>query len=138
MTAPCIWQGKPEGSMFSEDRGNTWQEEMSPYSGTFFGVLPLKDNSLLVFGLQGNLFQYDNHEKSWKKLESSTGVMLTDGLVMENHRIVIVGLSGTMLTCDGPGEPFVAKKAGRFGFSSIVQALDNVLILIGDNGARRF
>lgn len=49
------------GAIFvSTNKGVAWQRLDSPYQGTFFGVLVLRDSSVLVFGLRGTVFRsYD-------------------------------------------------------------------------------
>lgn len=40
----------------SRDEGETWDLLDSPYTGSFFGVLPIGDKGALVFGLRGHVF----------------------------------------------------------------------------------
>ncbi|MDD3762342.1 MAG: YCF48-related protein [Nevskiales bacterium] len=40
----------------STDRGASWQPLKSPYSGSYFGALPVGDRGALIFGLRGNTF----------------------------------------------------------------------------------
>lgn len=44
----------------SRDEGETWDLLDSPYTGSFFGVLPAGDTGALVFGLRGNIYQTRN------------------------------------------------------------------------------
>ncbi len=40
----------------SSDRGETWQRLKSPYTGSFFGALPIDQSGAVIFGLRGNAF----------------------------------------------------------------------------------
>ncbi|TJY56667.1 hypothetical protein E4T66_19085 [Sinimarinibacterium sp. CAU 1509] len=40
----------------SGDRGETWQRLKSPYTGSFFGALPINPSGAVIFGLRGNAF----------------------------------------------------------------------------------
>ncbi|MES0873739.1 WD40/YVTN/BNR-like repeat-containing protein [Sinimarinibacterium thermocellulolyticum] len=40
----------------SRDRGASWQRLRSPYTGSYFGALPIGQSGVLVFGLRGNAF----------------------------------------------------------------------------------
>ncbi len=40
----------------STDGGETWEQIYSPYSGSFFGMLPLGDKGAYLFGLRGTVF----------------------------------------------------------------------------------
>ena len=55
--------------------------------------MPLSNDSLLAFGLRGNLFRSDDGGMNWRKLESGTTAMLTDGEVLPDGRLALVGLS---------------------------------------------
>ncbi len=41
----------------SDDRGATWRALPSPYEGSFFGLVPIRGEGLLAFGLRGHLFR---------------------------------------------------------------------------------
>ena len=122
----------------SEDQGLTWQELSSPYAGSFFGILPLKDGTILVFGLRGNLFRSQDNGQTWKKVPVSAKSMLTDGLALENGTVVVVGLFGTVLISENKGKRFSLKQQpDRKGISAVIRARDGALVLIGESGARR-
>lgn len=40
----------------SQDRGASWQRLRSPYTGSYFGALPIGEAGVLIFGLRGNAF----------------------------------------------------------------------------------
>ncbi len=40
----------------STDRGATWQRLRSPYSGSYFGALPVGEQGVVIFGLRGHAF----------------------------------------------------------------------------------
>lgn len=122
----------------SQDNGITWQGLPSPYRGSFFGILPLKDETILVFGLRGNLFRSQDSGKFWVKIPVPTNSMLTDGLVMDNGDIVVVGLSGTVLISKDEGKSFsLRQQSDRKGISAVIQAKDGSLVIVGESGAKR-
>jgi len=122
----------------SEDRGSTWQERPSPYRGSFFGILPFKEDTLFVFGLRGHLFRSHDDGRSWKPVSVQTDSMLTDGLVLGNGHIVLVGFAGTVLVSEDQGKSFhLRQQADRMGISAVVQAKDGGLILIGEFGVKK-
>lgn len=49
--------------MRSKDQGANWELLDSPYTGSFFGVLPHGDKGAIVFGLRGNVFVSDDVSK---------------------------------------------------------------------------
>jgi photosystem II stability/assembly factor-like uncharacterized protein len=121
----------------SDDGGATWAELPSPYQGSFFGVLPLEDDVVLLFGLRGHLFRSEDAGESWTSLETDIVAMLTSGVKLIDGTIVIVGLGGTVLISTDDGHSFsFHQQAGRRGISAVVEAADGSLLLVGEFGVR--
>jgi photosystem II stability/assembly factor-like uncharacterized protein len=119
----------------SDDEGASWSSLPSPYEGSFFGTLPLNDDSLLLFGLRGHLFRSDDEGESWQELESGTEAMLTDGVVLDDGTVVLVGLAGTILVSEDDGRTFTLRaQPDRQGYSSVLPASDGGLLLFGEFG----
>lgn len=60
----------------------------SPYEGSYFGLLPLANNRLLLFGLRANAFRSDDSGQQWQavtlngaKASFNAGLQLSDGSV---------------------------------------------------------
>ena len=122
----------------SDDDGETWISLPSPYPGSFFGTLPLKNDSLLLFGLRGHLFRSNDGGQAWEEMETGTEAMLTDGMRLADGTIIISGLGGALLVSQDHGESFTLRQqADRQGIASIVQADDGTLIVIGEFGVRK-
>lgn len=121
----------------SDDNGTTWTELPSPYEGSFFGVLPLDNDVVLLFGLRGHLFRSEDAGESWSAIETGTVAMLTDGIRLTDGRIVITGLSGTLLVSEDGGKSFeLREQASRRGIEAVVQASQDSLLLVGEFGVR--
>ena len=121
----------------SDDGGTTWIELPSPYGGSFFGVLPLEDDVVLLFGLRGHLFRSEDAGQSWTTLETGTVAMLTDGTRLPDGRIVITGLGGTLLLSEDGGRSFeLQEQSSRRGIQAAVMASDDSLLLVGEFGVR--
>jgi len=124
------------GSIFrSGDRGETWNELSSPYGGTYFGALALRDGAILIFGLRGNLFRSEDHGETWTKLETGTSGSLLGGSQLEDGRVIIVGLNGLTLESND-GESFtLSSRKDRVGHSAVLETSDRVLLL-GEGGVK--
>jgi len=121
----------------SDDGGDTWAELPSPYEGSFFGTLPLDGDVVLVFGLQGHLYRSEDAGENWSPIETGTTSMLTDGIRLADGRIVISGLGGTFLLSADGGTTFeLLPQADRRGTSSIVEAGDGQLLMVGEFGVK--
>ena len=126
------------GSVYrSDDGGATWITLPSQYEGSYFGVLPLDGDAVLLFGLRGHLFRSEDAGETWEELDTGTVAMLTEGIRLEDGTIVIVGLGGTVLVSDDGGHNFVYHaQANRRGISSIFDAGAGSLLLVGEFGVR--
>lgn len=107
----------------STDNGATWSLTKPAYAGSYFGVVPLGNNGVRVFGLQGNAFEtndiasiatmdpddfdpWDIPELSdaelmsvgWKRIVTPTRSTLYGGYAADNGDVVMVGQSATIYT----------------------------------------
>lgn len=121
----------------SDDRGGTWLRLPSPYAGSFFGVLPLDGENVLLFGLQGRLFHSSDAGAGWTRIDTGTDATLAAGLRLPNGRALVAGYAGTVLNEVGVGrDPVWTTLANRPAISD-VRLLDNGdLLTVGDEGVR--
>ena len=126
------------GSFYrSDDNGENWVTLTTPYQGSYFGVLPLAGDSVLLYGLRGHLFRSDDAGESWKDLETGTVAMLTDGQRLADGTVLITGLGGTILTSSDGGRTFALhQQANRRGISAVVETGEGPLLLVGEFGVK--
>ena len=121
----------------SDDGGETWIELPTPYAGSYFGVLPLEDDVVLLFGLRGHLFRSEDAGETWEEIETGTVAMLTNGIRLDDGMIVITGLGGIVLVSSDGGRTFeLREQSSRRGIQTVVQASDDSLLLVGEFGVR--
>jgi len=121
----------------SDDGGSSWVELPTPYEGSYFGVLPLDGDAVLLYGLRGHLFRSDDAGETWREISTDTVAMLTDGVRLADGTIVIVGLGGTVLASTDGGQSFsYSQQTGRRGISAAVETTDSSLLLVGEFGVR--
>ncbi len=126
------------GAFRSDDGGETWVTLEPPYEGSFFGSLPLADDSVLLFGLRGNLFRSDDAGETWRPIETGTVALLTDGVRPPGGPVIITGLAGTLLLSRDGGESFeLAQQADRQGLATALPTTDGGLVLVGEFGVNR-
>ena len=122
----------------SDDEGETWSLLPSPYEGSFFGTLPLHDDTLLLFGLRGHMFRSEDAGETWEQVETASAVILTDGLILADGTVIVVGLGGAVLVSRDHGHSFnLREQSDRKGIASVVQADDGTLILVGEFGVKK-
>jgi photosystem II stability/assembly factor-like uncharacterized protein len=121
----------------SDDRGANWRALPSPYEGSFFGLVPIRGEGLLAFGLRGNLFKSADAGNTWARLDSHTTAMLTDGYVINDLRVVIGGLTGVLLVSGDAGETFrLTQQDDRKGVSSLLPGPAGTVVVAGEGGVR--
>ena len=122
----------------SSDGGQSWEGLPFPYAGSLFGTLPLDLQQLLAFGLRGHLFYSADAGRRWQTVETGTDATLNDAIRLRDGRIAVVGLAGTVLIGTERGPRFnLALQPDRAGFTRVLEAPDGVLVLLGNQGARR-
>src|SRR5688572_2635761 len=121
----------------SDDRGATWRVLPSPYEGSFFGLVAIRGDGLLAFGLRGNLYRSADAGETWHKLESGTTAMLTDGFALNDLRVVIVGLAGVVLVSGDAGETFkLTQQDDRKGLAALLPGPAGSVVVAGEGGVR--
>ena len=126
------------GSIYrSDDGGENWVTLPSLYEGSYFGILTLEDDVILVFGLRGHLFRSEDGGENWEEIDTGTVALLTDGCRMADGTIVIVGLGGAVLTSTDDGRTFnLFPQANRRGISSVAESTAGVVLLTGEFGVK--
>jgi photosystem II stability/assembly factor-like uncharacterized protein len=121
----------------SDDRGANWRALPSPYEGSFFGLVPIRGEGLLAFGLRGHLFRSADAGENWTSLESHTTAMLTDGIAINDLRVIIGGLAGVLLVSGDAGETFrLTQQDDRKGVSALLPGPAGAVIVAGEGGVR--
>jgi photosystem II stability/assembly factor-like uncharacterized protein len=121
----------------SDDRGASWRALPSPYEGSFFGLVPIRGEGLLAFGLRGHLFRSADAGETWQALESHTTAMLTDGVAINDIRVVIGGLAGVLLVSGDAGETFrLTQQDDRRGVSALLPGPAGSVVVAGEGGVR--
>lgn len=121
----------------SDDGGDSWQELPSPYRGSFFGILAISYEELIVFGLRGHLYRSSDAGKSWEKIETHTQAMLTDARKLSNGDILVTGLEGTLLLSKDNASTFsIVNLSKRDNLSSVLETKHGDLSLVSDAGIR--
>ena len=106
----------------------------TPYAGSFFGLTG-SDQSVLVFGLRGNIVRTRDGGASWQKVETGLEVALTGGARSPDGRVALVSASGQVLVSSDDGQRFSQLRAVPLPTSSIA-AGSAALALVGPLGAR--
>lgn len=124
------------GQIFrSDDFGESWLPLSSPYIGSFFGLLPLAGDTVLVYGLRGHLYRSDTAGDSWQEIKTPTQEMLTNAILKTDGEIYITGLGGVILKSTDDGMSFsLVEQDHRDAFTAIIQSSKDKLFTVGEKG----
>jgi photosystem II stability/assembly factor-like uncharacterized protein len=121
----------------SDDRGANWRALPSPYEGSLFGLVPIRGEGLLAFGLRGHLFRSADGGETWHALQSNTTAMLTDGVAINDLRVVVGGLAGVLLVSADAGETFkLTQQDDRKGIAAVLPGPAGSIVVAGEGGVR--
>ena len=137
-TARCSWRPRPATSTGRPTGAPPGRRLPSPYDGSFFGLLPRPDGSLLAFGLRGHLYRSPDGGRSWTAIATGTDATLTCALDLGSGRFVVGGMDGTLLWSDGAGAA-VRKQdlPDRKAIVALAPGAPGTLLLVGEGGVRR-
>jgi len=122
----------------SDDGGATWTSLDSPYEGSFFGVLPLRDGAVLAFGLRGNLFRSEDRGETWSWLATTAEATLMSGVELDDGEVVVAGLAGAVLRSADGGRSFTLEELpDRLATVDLVALPGGGLLRLGEGGAHR-
>ncbi|GAB6909242.1 conserved hypothetical protein [Desulfosarcina cetonica] len=122
----------------SEDQGQSFHKMPTPYEGTYFGLLAVANNRLLIFGLKGNVFRSDDYGNSWQKIDAGVSVALTAGAELKDGTCVLTTQYGDVLISHDQANTFskLTLEGEVFPLMGIVNAYNRNLVVVGTRGVK--
>ena len=90
----------------STDGGRRWSELKSPYEGSYFGLLELRDGALLAYGMRGNVYRSSNQGATWEQVPFASKATINGGSVAADGRVVLAGNRGLLAVSSDAGRSF--------------------------------
>lgn len=103
------------------------------YKGTLFGIAGTKD-SILAFGLRGNVFLSEDRGAHWKKIETGLTVAITGAATTADGRIALVSQSGHVLLSEDGSKTFKRVQVASTPASAAVSVVPQELVTVGARG----
>ncbi len=121
--------------LVSTDDGKTWTKSPSPYAGSFFGMLRLRDDSLLAFGLRGKAFHSTDAGQTWQPIDSAGPTTLLGGGIGPGSLVVLAGSAGTVRVSQNGGLTFSPQAAASAtAFATALPLDERHILLFGETG----
>jgi len=141
--------GSPDGKIYivgesgtilrSDDNGRVWTKLVSPYGGSYFGVLVLPGGNPLIFGMRGKVFRGGAHGESWQAIAGGADASLQGGRVTTRGEVLLVGNDGVILVSRDGGKTFSERRArDRKAIAAVLPLGESELLLFGESGLTRF
>jgi photosystem II stability/assembly factor-like uncharacterized protein len=122
----------------STDGGAHFTSLVSPYEGSYFGLVTDPDGSVVVFGLRGNVYRSVDRGESWDRVETGTPVSLSAGIRLADGELVLVSQAGDILVSSDGGRSFKRRPDGQpVPATDIVATADGGLVIAGLRGIQR-
>lgn len=119
----------------STDKGVTFETVNTPYDGSFWGGMSLKNGAILVWGMRGNAFVSADGGDTWTKSATNSDRSISGGTQLADGRIVLAGLSGSVLVSEDSGKSFTPTvRSDRKSFATASSGSDDTVLLYGDPG----
>lgn len=123
--------------MFSNDNGSQWDRLPSPYDGSLFGVLPLSHQTLLCYGLRGNVFRSLDGGSTWTPSETPATVLIMDAIRHSSGPVILAGQNGLFMLSRDAGRSFELWTVPVQGASALIECPDGSILAVGLNGVHR-
>jgi photosystem II stability/assembly factor-like uncharacterized protein len=121
----------------SENGGERFTALPSPYDGSFFGLLSLKDGGLLVFGLRGHVFRSVDHGTTWEAIHTGISSCITAATRLHDGTILLTTGTGDVLASNDKGITFKHLPIDEpFPFAGLAETENGNLVLVGMRGVK--
>lgn len=124
----------------SSDGGQTWSTSPSPYVGSYFGMLGVDGQTLLGFGMRGNVFGSGDGGLTWTAPEGETGIKTLLGGAALGDRVVLVGAASALRISDDGGRSFRSLPSPQqvaTDYSTALFLSENEVLIVGASGPLR-
>lgn len=91
----------------TRDGGDTWERlDLNGFEGSYFGMLLLTPQKLLLFGISGKILRSDDSGRSWEDVSVPNCNQSLFAGAASGNEVVLAGRSGTILISNDGGKTF--------------------------------
>ncbi len=120
----------------SADRGATWTPIPTEYDGSFYGILPLGERTLLAYGLRGRIYRSEDDGATWQLVPNDVRTLVMTAVRLRTGVIVFAGQARMFFLSRDGGRTVAPWSPGlTTGVAELVEAPDGTLLALGEAGA---
>jgi photosystem II stability/assembly factor-like uncharacterized protein len=120
----------------SGDSGATWTRIAAPYDGSFYGILPLDERTLLAHGLRGRVFRSEDDGATWSPVATPEPALLASAVRLKNNTLLLGGQARVLLVSrDGGRTTAAIPDSLPAAFAELLELHDGNLLALGEAGA---
>jgi photosystem II stability/assembly factor-like uncharacterized protein len=134
-----VLAGEAGTLLATADDGATWHEVRSPYAGSFFGAIGLRDGSVLAYGMRGNAWRSTDAGRNWKRIDLGpyTGA-LQGASEQPDGSVVLTGADGLVARSADAGATFkLSALASRITVAAAAPGAPGQWLVASPSGLRR-
>jgi photosystem II stability/assembly factor-like uncharacterized protein len=119
----------------SLDGGVNFETLVSPYEGSYFGVVAARAGELVVFGLRGKAFWSGDDGSTWSPIEIKTDAAIAAGTELSDGSLLMVSQVGELFVNDPRSSAFKNLTwRGAGSTSDVVETSTGELSIVGLHG----
>jgi photosystem II stability/assembly factor-like uncharacterized protein len=123
----------------SDDAGASFNALVSPYKGSFFGLLAAQSGTLIAYGLRGNALRSTDQGAHWDKLDTGLPVSFSGAREVNPGTLALLSQTGALLLSHDDGISFdkLAPTGGPLPATGLALADEHHLVYASLRGLRR-
>jgi photosystem II stability/assembly factor-like uncharacterized protein len=122
----------------SDDGGASFGALITPYKGSFFGLLAARSGTLLAYGLRGNAWRSADQGASWQRADTGRQeASFSAAAEAPDGRLLLLSQAGELLASRDDGRGFRTQAAVQAGGASVAAA-EGAWVVAGLRGTRRY
>jgi len=129
--------GEQGVAYLSTDGGVTFIDLKSPYRGTFFGVVALSSNDVIVYGLRGNAFRVGRHGEEWTTFSSPTPVSFTASVRLASNETIVASQTGDLFLGAESSSSLVPIQIPVHTLTAAMSEADDGTLIVAGRGISR-
>jgi photosystem II stability/assembly factor-like uncharacterized protein len=136
LTGTLYLAGEHGTLLRSRDQGVSWAHIESPYDGSFYGILPLGERTLIAYGLRGRIYRSTDDGATWRAVPNEHRVLIATAVKVKGGVLAFAGQSRALFVSRDDGVSVIPWPTS---FTSAVAELillpDGTVLALGESGA---